>query len=569
MTRTTPQAPSDPGAFLRALRDPGSNLREKYRPEPVELAERFGLMLPRKPVQVMQELGIYDEDTHGPVTPGLRDMVYEVCHREILDAAAVGPRGGGKSFGVAFIEFFLVFLHDFDALNLGGSELQADNVYQYLLGFIENDKFWESLLKSEPQREKTFTVEDAWIRVLTASQKSVRSPHAGGIRKGKERGGLLVIDEEAETEENIVKAALGTINTGRPSVNVRCSTFHNLGGSFQELIDNHSEMGYKLYRWDIFDVCEGCDCVGDGCQSEESCFRDDHHEDYINPDTGETESRLIHKAYCGGRAKYAEGWIPMREVLAMWRRGKRDHATWEVEAMGSRPTSKGYVIKDHTKYSENLVSESGESLYIAGFPVTVCVDWGTIAAGVEVWQERRNDVHVLLHAEQVEEAGETEIISKVVGLGRKYLSDLTEIAADIGGGGNYLNPKLRNEFHMPVRDVNFQEEKEAAVAAWNVYNEAGKTVIPEEFDKLHEQVRKWKRKNGRIQKGNDHLCDTAVCYFAKFVDRLSLTHLRGVSAKSFSTSSGEDRDTTGEWKKPTRPRNNRVAIIRTFGAGRR
>lgn len=915
-----PRAPALRGvdAFLSAARDPGRNLREKYTDDPLGLAERLGLKLPRKPVQVMQELGVYDPEIHGPITPGIRDLVNDVCTGEIESAAGCASRGGGKSLSVAFIEFFLVFLKDFDALNLGGSELQADNVYQYLLGFLETDPYWLTLVKGEPQKEKTFTQESAWIRVLTASQKSVRSPHAGGMRKGKMRGGILVIDEEAETEANIVNASLSTINTAMPSVNIRVSTFHNIEGSYADLIDNHVEMGYKLYSWDIMDVCAGCECGPAGCESEEKCFREDHFETFLDPDDGTEKKRLLHKAYCSGRAKYAEGWVPMTEIVKLWKRMKRNHAQWEIEAMGSRPSSKGHVVKDLGKFASNIVEESGEELYVPGYPLEICIDWGchddqtevltengwkffkdvqpkekvaqfnkdtrkmsfavpsrltvrdyegdlvhffgktvdvmvtpnhrmlarqewqenwlvkradevegwskpyvmgsiewtgrearkfvlpavpsvrsqkrrgfrswpgiesreflmddwveflgymlsegglcrrpnaqgeltpycvkasqrdvfntakmrkcfdnlgieyseyfnpktgdtnwtflgrqlwkwweenigvtgatkriprkflnlskrqlrilfvammdgdghwqghnevsgtyhstseqlcrdfqelctrlgyrshmklrfpaegnrkarwsvgvslggdrilpsservpykgkvycctvpeefiitrrngcityqgnTNAAGIEVWQEQRGDKHVMVFCEQFEETSDTQLIGEIVSLSHKYRADLATIAADIGGGGAYFNPKLRDEYRLPVRDVNFQTEKEAAAGALNIYNDGGLIVIPAEADTFAHQVRNWKRANGRIVKGNDHLCDTALCYFAKFIDRLGL-HTMRVAPRAFN--SGAEKKEEKVWVKRTRNSINRPSrpMIRTLGS---
>lgn len=526
----------DLNSYSQALRSRKTDLRTKYKEDPLALAKVMGLRLPEKPAVLMKEAGLYDPDKHGEIVPGLRDLIEDVCSGAIRSAAVIGPRGGGKSFGVSFIEFYLVFVLDYDALNLGGSELQADQVYQYILGYISSNEYWEGLVKGDTTQSKTTTTKNAWIRVLTASQKSVRSPHAGGTKSdGRLAGGVLVIDEEAEADADIVAAALPTINTARPSVNVRSSTFHNVEGSFADLIDDHEEMGYKLYRWDIFDVCEPCECPLAGvCESTEACFRDDHVDKYIDPDTGQEVERLVHRAYCGGRGQFGAGWIPMEEIVTLWRRMKRNHATWEVEAMGQRPSTSGHVIRDHQAWAENKTTATGESLYIPGYPVTICVDWGTANAGIEAWQEQMGDTHKLIHCEQVEGAGQTDIFNVILGLWRHFGQDASEVAADIGGGGNYLNPKLAKEYGIPVRDVNFNEEKEVAVAAWNIYNEANTITLPVEFEQFHSQAKNWKRKNGRIQKGNDHLMDAALCYFSKFVDRLDLKKARivGVSTSS-------------------------------------
>lgn len=566
-----------PSRFLSVLRDTNNNLLERYKDHPVELAEYFGIKLPRKPVLTMIELGVLTEEEaierFGVVEPGLRELVEDICTLTVTDAVAVANRGGGKSYGVSFIEFYLWMVLGYDALNLGGSELQADQVYQYLLGYIEHDEFWLTLLRTDPQRERTYKKDDAWVRVLTASQKSVRSPHAGGYRKGRTRGGVLVIDEEAEAEADIVEAALPTIDTARPSVSVRCSTFHNLEGSFQEVVDHHEEMGYKLYRWDIFDVAEPCECV-DGCQSEEPCFREDHVQHYVDPDTGHESERLVHRAYCGGRAKYADGWIPMTEIVKLWKRMRRNHSRWEVEAMGSRPSTSGFVIKDLLKHANNVTPNTGAEIYMKGAPVTICVDWGTSAAGVGAWQEQPFGKHALVEAELIKDNNETQIIGAILALVAKYNRDLLEIAADIGGGGNYFNPMLRDQYRLPVRDVNFNTEKEAAVGAWNIFNENEDLILPAEFEDFHHQCRNWKRKkDGTIRKANDHLCDMSVCFFAKFVDQLGISMVR-VAPQTFAA--GGRPPELGRRRTPGatavsvgsgRGRGLHIPMVRTFGNG--
>lgn len=570
-------APTQPGLgdLLRALRDPSRSLRETYKGDPVGLAERFHLKLPEKPAQRMIDMGVLTREQaierfgQDALAPGLRALVTDVCTGRTRSAVAVANRGGGKSMGVSFIEFYLVFMEDYDALNLGGSELQADQVYQYIVSYIEAEPEFQALVKGEPLQSKTETYNNAWIRVLTASQKSVRSPHAGGRKKdGRMAGGLLVIDEEAEAAPDIVEAALPTINTARPSVNVRCSTFHNAEGTFAELIDNHVEMGYDIYKWDIFDVAEPCACPPDRCENPEPCFAKDHIEEYIDPDDGQRKTRVLHKAYCGGRARYADGWIPIVEIETLFRRMKRNHSRWEVEAMGQRPSTSGFVLKDPLAYARNRKTDS---LYVPGWPVTVCIDWGTVAAGLTAWQEQPGDRHALIEAEQIMEAGQTQIIGAILGMRAKYEREFLEVAADIGGGGNYLNPLLREQYRVPVRDVNFAEEKEAAVAAWNIFNEAGKALYRDDATDFHVQAKAWKRKQGRIQKGNDHLMDSSVCYFAKFVERLGLTNVR-IAPRSFSAgvqlpSAGSQASTPMTLARGRTPAMR--PIMRSFGGSRR
>lgn len=579
-SKKAPDASAGPGAFLTTLRDPGRSMKEKFKDKPIELAERFGLSLPKKPTQVMRDLGLWNDELQerwGDEKPGLRDLVEDVCLLVVTSAVAVANRGGGKSQGVSFIEFFLWMLRDFDCINLGGSEQQANNVYQYLIAYLDTEPYWRTLLDGDTMISESKTKEKAWIKVLTASQKQTRAPHAGGKKVGRagSRGGLLVIDEEAEADPEIVRSALPTINTATPSVSVRCSTFHKIGGTFQEVVDDHKEMGYTLYSWDTFDVCAGCECTGGptDCQSPEPCFREDHFEEFIDPETGLLDQRLVHKAYCGGRAKYARGWVAMSEVLALWRRLKRNHSAWEVEAMGSRPTSKGHVVKSITDFNLNIVEDSAASLYRPGMPVSITIDWGTVAAAVCVWQMQRTKGgvrHVLLHADELHETGDTEIITTALGYATKYKHDLADIGTDIGGGGSYFNPKLKKEYRMPQRDVNFNQDKEAAVAVFNMTNEANQIVIPAEHEDFIRQVRRWKRNStGHIIKHEDHLCDSGIiCYFSKFIDLMGVGHLR-MAGRGFHT--GEVRKEAPQTvaEKRAQHRTGKRGMVRSFGSSRR
>lgn len=572
-------------AYLSATRDSGQALRQTYVGKPIELAERFHLILPESPAKVMVRLGVITQEESykrfGPDLPGLRDLVMDICLGEVESAAVVGPRGGGKSQGVSFIEFYLVFIKMYDALNLGGSELQADQVYQYLLSYIQNDLYWKTLIKGEPMKERTFTTDDAWIRVLTASSKSVRSPHAGGRKPGgRLAGGILVIDEEAEADADIVNASLPTVNTAVPSVNIRSSTFHNAAGSFADLIDNHEDMGYKLYKWTVFDVCAGCDCPPDPtgqalCMSEEKCFREDHIDTFENPETGKQEVKVVHPAYCGGRARYSRGWVPMAEILKLYKRIMRNHSTWEVEQMGSRPTSRGYVIESRTKFRENIVDVTPKELYKPGCPTWLLVDWGTGNCGIQVWQHQMDDKHVLLESELLEESGPSETTAKLVAYFNKYIDTMVELRGDLGGGGNYMNSTMTEEHGIPASDVAFSEDKEAAVRVWNILNEAGKLVVPREHDTFIDQTLKWRRVNGRINKGNDHMCDTAICYFSRLIEIMDLNHIR-IGPKSFHAGvqapAPEDQNLgstlLGSRALATNGDKPRVAVVRAFGRGR-
>jgi hypothetical protein len=471
------------------------NVREYYKDKPVELAwDMFGLTFPAKPVP-----------TSGP---GLRELVEDVCTLKVFRAAVQAPRGGGKSLGFSYIEWFMNFIRNFDWLNLGGSEYQARAVYKYMTQYINSSdefkKFYGEVLRSYTENK-----DGAWISVLAASSTSTRSPHAGGIiikkRKGEEiamggRGGGLTIDEECEADEEIVKSAIPTVNTADPSVIMRGSTFHRLDGTFKTLVDNCGDMGYKLYKWDCFDICKACTYDCSTCYKD---FREDIYE----------KDELVHEAYCGGKAKLSAGWMNVEEIFQAWKECLFDRDWFEVEMMGLRPSSAGHVVKNMTKFNKVCVVPD---LPPASGHCTITIDWGLRGeCCVQVWQEQPLAICALLEDEHyTHQESETFIYEVVRGFGRMYHTNM--VAAD--SSHPYCNATLANDvrYRMQVKEVNFQTEKDLAAGALNAKVDMGLVRIPMRHIVTIKQMRNWRKEHGKIKKGNDHGCDAALCFFSKF-----------------------------------------------------
>jgi len=340
-----------------------------------------------------------------------------------------------------------------NCLNMGGSEQQAFAVYRYLQRFIKSHPFWRDWYPTI-QLQNTESKVGAWIKVLTASQKSIRSPHAGGIRPDLESGlsqeqiqqmdageleeyldthdiptrdvgGILVFDEEAEAEREIVMGVLPTVNTARPSVILRLSTFHRTDGTYGELIDHVDEMGYQEYSWDIFDVAEKCEYKCSECPGGPDFSQDIFHIT-VDETTGKEEVVMKHPAYCAkqrvdgtweGKAHYSSGWVPMEEIFQAWRESNHDCDYFEVEFMGWKPSQAGKVFKDRKRLEESWVPTQ----YIPGHPCTITIDWGLKGeCAVEVWQEQPAGVKALLECEVFTQTRDTYIYEVVKGFGRKY-----------------------------------------------------------------------------------------------------------------------------------------------------
>ena len=475
-------------AYAEVVSPTSKNVRYYYADKPIELAgDLFGLTFPPKP----------------DGSNGVRELVSDVCTLKVTRAAVQAPRGGGKSLGFSFIEWFMNFTRNFDWLNLGGSEMQARAVYNYLLQYVDIDPdvkaFYPETLKSN-----TENVDGAWISVLAASSKSIRSPHAGGIQIGKaqmSRGGGLTIDEECEAEEEIVKGAIPTVNTADPSIILRGSTFHRLDGTFKALIDNHDEMGYSLYKWDCFDICKPCPYECKDCWPD---FAEDIYEG----------DELVHEAYCGGKAKHSKGWMPIEEIYQAWRECMFSRDWFEVEMMGWRPSSAGSVIRNMTKFNNTCIVKDWP--YVSGAVSYVTIDWGMKGeCAVQVWQEQPKGIVALLEDDHfTHQESETFIYEVVRGYGLKYHTN--KVRAD--SSHPYCNATLANDirYRMAVDEVLFQTAKELAVGAMNAKVDEGLVRIPERHTITIRQLRGWRREHGKIQKRDDHGCDAAICFFSKY-----------------------------------------------------
>lgn len=514
----------------------------------------------------MKKLGLLPRNYR--VSKGLRELVRDVCLLRVLRAAVQGPRGGGKSQGCSFIEFYLNAILDFEALNMGGSEQQAFAVYRYLQRYIKSSKFWMAWY-TVIQQSRTETKIGAWIAVLTASSRSIRSPHAGGLRPApnsgvdmsdlldemtpkeaeeylneheipmRDVGGCLVFDEEVEAEPEIVKGVLPTVNTARPSVILRLSTFHRTDGTYGELIDNHKEMGYNLYKWDIFDVAEKCTYNCDECPGGKD-FSEDVFHTVVNEATGEEEVQLKHRAYCGvkkvdgtweGKAHYSEGWVPMEEIFQAWRESHMDSDWFEVEFMGWKPSQAGKVFKDAFMLQKSWRPTS----YVTGHPCTITIDWGFKSeCCVQVWQEQPGGRKVLLECETYTQTRDTYIYEVVKAFGIKYNT------RDVRGDSShpFCNANLASDprYRMNVVEVIFQSHKEAAAGAWNNYIERDLCDMDPRFKQMHDRLKNWSRgPDGKIKKGDDHEGDAGLCFFSKFAEGNVLTSKRAIRPMTWKT----------------------------------
>ena len=162
-----------------------------------------------------------------------------------------GPRGGGKSYLVAFATHLASILHNGHGTKiLGGSESQSAQVFHALQGFRQ----CEALGGYDPFT--TFNATSARyetgseVSLLTASRKSVRGPHVP----------TLCLDEVDEIDPEIREAAVGMAmeRDGVPSSITMTSTWHRVAGPMAGLVDRGRAGAFPTYQFCVFEVLERC-----------------------------------------------------------------------------------------------------------------------------------------------------------------------------------------------------------------------------------------------------------------------------------------------------------------------
>jgi hypothetical protein len=259
-----------------------------------------------------------------------------------------GPRGGGKSKMLGALGFVIWFLRLLNIIDMGGSLMQAQGVYNYFTGNIFGNASIEDALPDEPTMHRTISDKGNYFKAVAASQKQVRGPHPD----------VLMMDEVCETKDELILAAMPMVNTSSNSLIIATSTFHKIFGWFQEQWDQAEELGWVRLSWDSFDVCKSFD----------PAIWDDQTLNRQIPDFALLKERAA------GRTGDPEGWIPVENLIQAWRE-KTSIDYFDVEYMGSRPSAEG-MVNDPEDVDACIIDEPGEYAYRKGAETAGGIDWG-------------------------------------------------------------------------------------------------------------------------------------------------------------------------------------------------
>lgn len=259
------------------------------------------------------------------------DYIWDSFQGNVDDVVIWSNRGGGKTLSGAIMTFMDTRWNDgLEVRILGGSRDQSDKMYSYVKNIYLDNKFRNHII-DEPHKNSTKLVNGSTIEILTQSPKSVRGPHVPVMR----------LDEVDEFNADIFDSALMAASSkGKFRRRVEIfSTMHKQYGLMRELVANHIDRGFRLYKWCVLDVLEPC-----------------------NPERYDCKICIL-KPECQGRARHADGFFPILDAMRIKQSSSEER--WNSEMLCTEPSSRGRIWKDfqldtHVVSYESLQSKKFE-----------------------------------------------------------------------------------------------------------------------------------------------------------------------------------------------------------------
>lgn len=430
------------------------------------------------------------------------------------------PRGGGKSKLLGTLGFDLWFLKDRKVVNMGGSAVQAQIVYRYFTGYCDIHSSVGAHIQGKPNATKTTSITDKEFSSVTASSKQIRGPHPD----------VLISDETCESEDELIHAALPMVDTSDNPLIIMASTFHKIYGIFQETWDNAEERGYLRIEWDIFDIAKK--------------FSNDF---WQIPEIAEIPGIHKLKQHANGRSGDPDGWVPIENIIQAWKE-KPTEDWFEVEYLGSRPSSAGLVLKPEDIERAVFDSSTNRSFdYIKGSTVIIGIDWGfsSMTSVVEL-MEHKDQVAIMLDNENFHQVSSEDIIKSVIS--KVKAKGVRFIYAD--SAGKFENIALQNalakeNLGCSVIEVIFSKEKEGMLGNLRAHFEQSKIKIPNKFKEACWQLKRYRYQNGTDKpiKKDDHIPDAIMCALQHFVLG---RFVRAIPVQSKPSKGDEDRPLTSD-----------------------
>lgn len=234
------------------------------------------------------------------------DFIADSYFERNENVLVIGPRTGGKTLNSAVLEFIeSAKKTGCESCHLGSILSQSRRAYKYISKWA--NKYRADLDIETLTREKTIMGNGSEIEIVAGTVNGVNSPHPH----------KATIDEFELLSWDIFQEA---ISMPKSSNNIKSAlrletTRKYPNGNAQRMIDEAEVMGFKIYKWCVFEILQKC--TKSTCKSCEK---------YVSYDREGKEHRWID--VCGGKARRSNGYLPLSDVLKKFSFWETFDAQW-------------------------------------------------------------------------------------------------------------------------------------------------------------------------------------------------------------------------------------------------
>lgn len=182
---------------------------------------------------------------------GQTTFLIELQVESILGHLLQTCRAGGKTLVAAIAICWAALKYDkFKALILSGSYEQARTFYNYVREFIKMCPPLLQKIEGEPLQSETRFSDGGFIKCLTASEKSTRSPHVD----------FLIVDEFVLVKPDLIDSAFPTVRASKRAKRIFLTTASQTKAAISiarwyDYWDHKQEYGFRTYQWGV-DSCD-------------------------------------------------------------------------------------------------------------------------------------------------------------------------------------------------------------------------------------------------------------------------------------------------------------------------
>lgn len=422
------------------------------------------------------------------------------------------PRGGGGTLAIAIVSWIrLVYRHQ-SFLLMGGSDDQASNSYNYMLGFFDCAPVMKKqLLKDDPSGSKLQLVTGALVKITGRSETKARGKHLPGF-----------IGDEAcqkdEQTEQAFQAALQGCLSEKENLIILNSTFHLPEGLFADYWDNAVEKGFTRYKWTIYDTINHCkegleDATEDDPHAMAFCWEKCPFSRVEDAETTDGGTMRASRG-CHGIARHSDGWRDYDHLVSA-KQINIGTDVYEVEHECNRPgmTSKAY----HPKRVEMAFGTIDEDEIDATDQWAAGIDWG-FSTMCAVVLSGRAPSRLIVPAGRFLRGQRTKVVIEILEEWRDQLYPGTSFKVYADSNNPMANEEVLAA-GFDITPVSFQMVKDlVGVPNVRAYFNTGLLRIDHSLGILSEQLKNLKTNSlGKIVKKDDHGPDALMCALLEFM----------------------------------------------------